>query len=113
MPEFIYHIAVEKDWKNALECGEYLTSSLASEGFIHCSTGTQVAQTANRYFHGQSGLLLVKIDPCLAAAEVRYEPSQGDLFPHLYGPLNLDAVVKVIRFDPDADGLFHFSADEC
>ncbi len=112
MAEFIYHIAVEQDWKNALECGEYLAHSLQSEGFIHCSTSAQVVQTATRYFQGQSGLLLVKIDPRLAAAEVRYEPSQGELFPHLYGPLNLDAVVKVTRFDPDAEGNFHFPANE-
>lgn len=112
MAEFIYHIAVENEWKTALECGEYLPGTFALDGFIHCSTDKQVAQSANRHFHGMHGLMLVKIDPRLSSAEIRYEPSQGELFPHIYGPLNLDAVVSVVRFDPDADGNFRFPANE-
>jgi len=109
--EFIYHIAVEKDWKNALECGEYLPGPFTKEGFIHCSTYEQVIQSANRHFHGQHGLLLVKIDPRRTASEIRYELSQSEPFPHIYGPLNLDAVVSVARFEPDNDGNFHFPSE--
>ncbi len=108
----IYHIASEKTWLEALEFGEYLHSSLGSDGFIHCSTGGQVVRTANRYFPGQSGLVLLEIDPALAASEIRYEDSGGEMFPHLYGPLNLDAVVDVMRFPPDAQGDFHFPERE-
>ncbi len=107
LKELIYHIASEKTWLDALEFGEYLHPSLGSEGFIHCSTRSQVVSTANRYFHGQDGLVLLAIDPALTAAEIRYEPSGGEDFPHLYGPLNLDAVVEVIRLQPDAEGVFH------
>lgn len=110
MTERIFHIASEKTWLEALEAGEYLHPSLASDGFIHCSTRSQVVRTANRYFHGQSGLVLLEIDPDLAAAELRYEAADDEFFPHLYGPINLDAVVDVYRFHPDAEGNFHFPA---
>lgn len=106
--DYIYHIASEKTWLDALEFGEYLHPSLGSEGFIHCSTRSQVVSTANRYFQGQDGLVLLEIDPALAAAEIRYEPADGEDYPHLYGPLNLEAVVDVIRLKPDARGKFHF-----
>jgi uncharacterized protein (DUF952 family) len=102
----VYHIASEKTWLEALEFGEYLHPSLGTEGFIHCSTRSQVIATANRYFQGQDGLVLLAIDPNLAASEIRYEPSSGEEYPHLYGPLNLDAVVEVIRLRPDAEGKF-------
>ncbi len=110
MAEPIYHIACEKTWLDALEFGEYLHPSLGSEGFIHCSTRSQVVRTASRYFRGQTGLVLLVIDPGLAAAEIRYEASGVEVFPHLYGPLNLDAVVEVLRFQPDAEGHFSFPA---
>ena len=106
--EHIYHIAREKDWLDGLEFGEYLAASLGSEGFIHCSTRKQVVNTANRHFNGASGLVLLEIDPSLSASEIRFESSQNDLFPHIYGPINLDAVVDVFRFLPDAVGKFHF-----
>lgn len=104
----IYHIASEKVWLEALAFGEYLHPSLGSEGFIHCSSVSQVVRTANRYYRGQSGLVLLEIDPALTASEIRYDDSGGDQYPHLYGPLNLDAVVDVMRFPPDEDGSFHF-----
>lgn len=108
MSERIYHIARQKDWQDALEFGEYLAASLGSEGFIHCSTQTQVVDTANRYFEGVSDLVLLVIDPIQTASEIRYEPSGNDLYPHIYGPLNLDAIVDVFPFAPDATGHFQF-----
>lgn len=110
MTEPIYHIASEKTWLDALEFGEYLHPSLGREGFIHCSTRGQVIDTANRYFHGQSGLVMLVINPALAAAEIRYEAVGEEKFPHLYGSLNLDAVVEVLPFHPDAQGHFQFPA---
>jgi len=108
MSEQIFHIMREKCWCEALELGEYRDASLEREGFIHCSTRSQVERVANHLFQRQNGLVLLRIDPDLAAAEIRYEPSGGEDYPHLYGPLNLDAVKKVIRFEPDDDGDFHF-----
>ena len=109
--ESIYHITSQKKWLAALEFGEYLDESLANEGFIHCSSRTQVEATANRYFSGQTGLVLLEIDPALCASEIRYEISGDELFPHIYGPLNLDAMKDVFAFDPDDEGEFHFPAE--
>ena len=102
----LLHICPASDWQNAQPWGEYRAASLASEGFIHCSTPAQVAVTANRFYHGQQGLVLLVIDAGRLTSEVRYEAADGSLFPHLYGPLNLDAVVEVRAFEPDEDGTF-------
>lgn len=104
----LVHIARYEDWKKAQKEGEYRTSSLAQEGFIHCSTLFQVVGVANTMFHGEKGLVLLCLDPILLEAEVRYEDcyQTGQAFPHLYGPLNLDAVVDVLDFRPDSDGKF-------
>ena len=111
--ETLLHICPRSDWQDAQEVGEYRAASLAQEGFIHCSTPAQVAATANRFYHGRHGLVLLVIDPSRIGPEVRYEPADGSLFPHVYGPLNLDAVVDVQAFEPDGDGTFAaFTASE-
>ena len=104
----ILHITTRPDWQAALEAGEYRADSLDSEGFIHCSTSEQIAATANRFYAGQSDLLLLHINPELLAAELRWEPADGQEFPHIYGLINLDAVVDVEAFGPDAEGVFHY-----
>jgi uncharacterized protein (DUF952 family) len=109
----IYHITSRKDWENAQAAGQYADLSLAREGVIHASTAGQVADTANRYYHGQVGLVLLIIDTERLKPEVRFEPVQHDgaqmYFPHVYGPLNLDAVIGVLDFAPDAQGNFNFT----
>jgi glutathione S-transferase len=114
--DVIYHIATRADWERALADGEYTRSSvdksLADEGFIHASQASQVARTANKFYRGVPGdLVLLVIDPGLLRAEVRYEDVPGaELpFPHIYGPLNTDAVVAVRPFAPGPDGTFEFA----
>jgi glutathione S-transferase len=111
----IYHIATRADWERATAAGEYTTSSvgttLAEEGFIHASQASQVALTANKFYRDLPGdLVLLVIDPGLLRPELRYEPVPGaELpFPHIYGPLNLDAVVEARPFAPGPDGAFAF-----
>jgi uncharacterized protein (DUF952 family) len=113
----IYHIATRADWERALKVGEYTRSSvdktLAEEGFIHASQASQVARTANRFYRGVPGdLVLLVIDVGLLRAEVRYEDVPGaDLpFPHIYGPLNVGAVAQARPFAPRPDGTFEFEA---
>ena len=108
----IFHITRSEDWKNALEEGAYQADSLASQGFIHCSTRTQVTAVANRYYRGQRGLVLLEIASARVQAEIRWENLEGgaELFPHIYGPLNLEAVEKVIDFEPGEQGTFNFPA---
>lgn len=103
----IYHITTETAWRAAQGAGVYSADTLASEGFIHLSTCDQVPGVAGRFFRGQHGLVLLEVDPARLAAELRYEESEpGEFFPHLYGPLNLDAVVSAHAFPPAADGSF-------
>lgn len=98
---FIYHIAREADWEQAAKDGEYTVSTagrtLADEGFIHASQPHQVQWVRDAFFRDTPGLVLLVIDPDLVRAPVRFDavPGEPDLFPHIYGPLNTDAVVEV------------------
>ncbi|HSL46019.1 MAG TPA: DUF952 domain-containing protein [Anaerolineales bacterium] len=112
----IYHITTRKTWREALQRGEYRAESLDTEGFIHCSTSTQVLPVAETYYKGQGSLLLLTIDPALLSSELRWEPPsggapppgvpEGELFPHIYGPINLDAILKVFDLEPNPDGIY-------
>lgn len=102
----IYHITQSSGWENAKLPGVYKADSLATEGFIHCSTLAQVVKTANRFFKNQHGLVLLYIDADKVKSEIRYEGADNDLFPHIYGGLNVDAVYRVIDFEAGEDGLF-------
>ncbi|MBM3462330.1 MAG: DUF952 domain-containing protein [Armatimonadetes bacterium] len=102
----IYHITTAEAWSKAQRGGLYVADSLAAEGFIHFSRREQVVGTANRFYRGQKNLLLLCVDPGRAAAEVRYEPADGQLFPHLYGPLETEAVIRVIPLSSDEQGHF-------
>ncbi len=104
----ILHIARRQEWEAAQAAGDYRADTLMTEGFIHCSTPAQVLGPANEMFRGQTDLLLLVIDPAQLAAELVYEDcyETGQAFPHIYGPLNLDAVVRAVPFPPDGDGQF-------
>lgn len=108
----VLHIAHRDMWEAAAPGGQYRPLSLDSDGFIHCSTVQQTVATANQFFTAQQGLVLLCIDTAKLTAEVRYEaPACGgdqraELFPHIYGPLNVGAVVQVVEFPPRADGVF-------
>ncbi len=104
---YIFHILPESDWRQALDIGEYRAASLDTEGFIHFSKQEQVLRTANLFFKGQNGLYLVKVDTGLLGADLRFDDiGTGEKFPHLYGPLNLSAVIQVCAFPPNLNGSF-------
>jgi len=105
----IYHIAARSDWEHAVREGAYTISTrgrtLAEEGFIHCSaSASQVAGVAGLFYRGVPDLVLLVIDTDLVRSPVRYEPVPGapEPFPHIYGPLNPDAVTEARPFDPPA-----------
>ena len=104
----IYHITRAADWAGARREGLYSADTLASQGFIHCSKLGQIIAVANRYYSGQRGLVLLAILTTRVEAEIRYENLEGgsELFPHIYGPLNLDAVKMALPFEPGPDGTF-------
>ncbi|MDP4261539.1 MAG: DUF952 domain-containing protein [Bacteroidota bacterium] len=94
----IYHVTMRSDWDRALQQGFYEAPSLANEGFIHCSQDHQVAGVLERYFEGQTNLVKLVIDTDQLTAHFVFDwsPSMADTFPHIYGPVNLNAVIKVI-----------------
>jgi uncharacterized protein (DUF952 family) len=104
----ILHITTEAAWADAKANGAYAADSLATEGFIHCSTPSQVVWVANNRFRGRTDLVLLHIDPSKIDAEIRYENLEGgrELFPHVYGPIPVAAVVEVTPFRPLVDGSF-------
>ncbi len=93
----IYKICTQNEWDRAVEKGVYLGSpDDERDGFIHFSTWEQVAKTREKHFKGQTDLLLIAVDEEKIKEDIKYEPSRGgDLFPHLYGQLKLDAVIWV------------------
>lgn len=93
----IYHITTKQEWSAAKEKGFYVAPSLSTEGFIHCSEEQQVKGVLERYFSGKKDLLKLVIDPQKLQSQLKYElaPSINESFPHVYGPINLDAVIEV------------------
>ena len=100
----IFHIAEREAWDAAVAAGEYTVStrgrSLAEQGFIHMSTRVQVDGVAGRFYAGVDDLVLLHVDESRLTAPLQYDavPGTVDSFPHLYGPLNVDAVVAVEPF---------------
>ena len=108
----IYHITTPDQWQEAEQAGLYRGDTLDTEGFIHCSTSAQVVRVADARFRGRSGLALLSIDSDKVRPEIRYEEGEvGELFPHIYGPLNTDAVSAVLPFEPNSDGYFSLPPD--
>jgi uncharacterized protein (DUF952 family) len=106
----ILHITSKKEWLEAQTRGEYIAPSLATEGFIHCSTENQVLHVANAFYRGKNDLVLLVLNEAALKPELKWEPpagspaqgiSESDLFPHIFGPINLTAVASVVDFLPD------------
>ena len=113
----IFHITSRKEWLSAQTLGEYRAPSLDTEGFIHTSTDKQVAHVASAFYRGQNGLVLLVIDETRLKSEVKWEapagpPAEGispsDKFPHIYGPISIEAVASVLDLEPDTEGIFIF-----
>jgi uncharacterized protein (DUF952 family) len=112
----ICHITKRDAWEAAQASGEFRSPEFDEIGFIHCSTPEQVVLVANGFFRGQSDLVMLMIDPAKLKSPVRWEPPhstgrlpgfvQGSVFPHVYGPINLDAVVRAVPLVPSDSGSF-------
>ena len=106
-PQLILHITQRSQWEQARREGIYRNDTLDTEGFIHCSTPTQIVKVANKFFSARQELIILCIDARRVLVEIKYEESEpGEQYPHIYGSLNIDAVVKVIEFAPSANGKF-------
>lgn len=103
----ILHIAARAAWQEAQAAGAYRGDTLDVQGFIHCSHTEQLVGVANARFRGRTDLLVLVIDETRLQAELREEEGEpGQLFPHIYGPLNLDAVSRAEPISPQPDGTF-------
>jgi len=91
----LFHITTRVAWNRSQAAREYRAPSLDTEGFIHLSTEEQWRHTLHRLFRGVADLVILRIDPQLVDAEIRFEPADGEVFPHLYGPLPTDAVINL------------------
>lgn len=109
----IFHMCRSDEWEQALAAGRYVGSSQdQADGFIHFSDAAQVRTSAAKHRAGQSGLVLLTVDPTRLGAALKWEASRGGaLFPHLYGPLDPAAVLRVDPLPLGADGLHVFPPD--
>ena len=104
----IYHLAFKPDWEAARASQEYRAESLALEGFIHCSKDhSQAVEVANRLFQGRDDMLVLELDTNRLVSPIKHEPSRsGVVYPHIYGPVNTDAVVGELNLIIGEDGRF-------
>jgi uncharacterized protein (DUF952 family) len=93
---YIYHITTAAAWEKAQTTGAYITDSLSTEVFIHCSTQDQVAGVLDRYYKGQTNLVKLTIEKSKVTSPLIFElaTSINEVFPHIHGPINLSAVIN-------------------
>lgn len=109
--DLLFHLTTKENWNEHKQSGNYEPESLDSEGFIHCSSGSQVEDTANRLFAGQDQILLLVIDASMIREDIKYEKDEetGEKFPHIYGPISVNAVIDKIEVRAEDDGQFQIS----
>ena len=99
MVSLIYHVTSKKEWKDALMAGSYEAPSLKMEGFIHCSKANQVQGVLERYFNGKTDLVKLVIDTTKLTNKLQFDfsASVNEEFPHVYGVINIDAVIDIVE----------------
>ena len=109
----IYYITTQRELSDAQAVGHLMPPSLYEEGVVHCSFAHQVVAVENKYFHGRRDLLLLELDQTKLAAPVVEENLSGgaDLYPHIYGILNLSAVHAICPFPSREDGTFEWPTE--
>lgn len=109
-PALIYHMCRRTEWEAARATGAYRGSSQdIADGFIHFSTAARIRESARKHRAGQPDLVLVTVAPARLGMALKWEPSRdGALFPHLYGALPIEAVVRVDPLPLGPDGIHVF-----
>ena len=92
--------------ESARAAGTWVSASLATEGFIHASPAEQLERVANRHYQHKVDVKVVCVQIDLLKSELRWEPAAGSLYPHIYGPLNFEAVVQIVSTERNTDGMF-------
>ncbi|MFT3770846.1 MAG: DUF952 domain-containing protein [Minicystis sp.] len=111
-PDYIYVLIPVLEYEAAVAKGHYRPESVDTEGFIHASPADQLTRVANKHYAHKQDVRLLYVDPRRVTAEIRWEPATGGLYPHIYGALNLDAVVRIRRVQADSDGKIRIDPKE-
>lgn len=111
MSAVAYKLVDRSEWETAQAAGAYAGSAVdLADGYIHMSTGPQLAETARRHYAGRDDLVLVSVDLTPLGAALKWETSRGgDRFPHLYAPLPTAAAVDARRLSVDVAGVMRFA----
>ncbi|MER2493158.1 DUF952 domain-containing protein [Catenovulum sediminis] len=107
---FIYLIASEAEYQASQISGQIIRDSLQAEGFIHASPKSQLNRVANKFYKNTQSPLILVVDKTKITSPVKWEPAKGGLYPHIYGPLNIDAVVKTEAIALNESGEFFIDA---
>lgn len=109
--DILFHITTRDTFAEGKKSNNYEPESLEAEGFIHCSCGDQLNDTANRLFGEFNKILLLVIDVSNLQSPLKYELDEttGQKFPHIYGPLNKDSIIDKIDIQPEDDGTYDIS----
>ena len=108
----IYLLMTAPEIESARLSGTWSPASLPTEGFIHASPFEQLERVANKYYRQKSNVQIVCVQVDRLTSELRWEPAAGSLYPHIYGPLNFEAVVRVLPTERNADGTFRISRSD-
>lgn len=103
---YFYLLESAENLEAAFAAGSLVRGDLKTDGFIHASPADQLTRVANKFYRNVKNLRCAVVAKAKVRSEVRYEPATGGLYPHIYGPLNMDAVEQVIELIPDAHGNF-------
>jgi len=104
---YIYILSSQQEYKQAEESGFLVRDSIKDVGFIHASPEAELDRVANKYYKETIDPLVMIVDKKLVKPEIKWEPATGGLYPHIYGPLNMDAVTKIQEIALAKDGDFH------
>ena len=102
----IYHIAIHGEWDAQADMPTYVPDRYRKDWFIHCSELQQLERVADYNLRGRSDLLLLEIMPTRLQPETRYQQGGREKYPHIYGPINRDAISRTVPVACNPHGLF-------
>lgn len=109
---YIYLLISGADYQKALQDGQYAPESLTTQGFVHATPFDQINRVANKYYAQVEDVQLVLLSAIKIGPPLKWEPATGGLYPHVYGPVNMDAAERVIPVKPNAQGIFQIKAED-
>ncbi|MFT4924224.1 MAG: hypothetical protein ACI8WB_000302 [Phenylobacterium sp.] len=109
--QYIYLLAGQQEYDQALAAGELVRDSLQNEGFIHASPADQLSRVANKHYTNVANVLVLVVEQQRITPPVKWQPATGGLYPHIFGPMNMDAVIEVQAIKKDEHGVFSITIE--